>query len=605
MRQLAITAISTAALFYAAAVIPAQAAPTVINIDVTAGRHPINPNIYGVSFGSQAVVKDLHSPLNRYGGDESTQYNWRINADNRGNDFYFESLPDDSATPGERGDTFVSQSRGGGAEPMIAIPTIGWVAKLGPNRGKLASFSIAKYGGQTDSDALYFPDAGNGILASTGQPVTGNDPNDANTPADSAYQKAWVRHLVGRWGLSSAGGVRYYILDNEPSLWHATHRDVFPTGATMAQVRDRILDYSSQIKAVDLGALVVGPEEWGWSGYFYSGFDQQYGSLHGWDNLPDRQANGGQDYLPWLLDQLHQSDLKTGRRSLDLFSVHYYPQSGEYSDDTSSATQLLRNRSTRSLWDPNYVDVSWINDRVKLIPRLKQWVAQHDPGLQVGITEYSWGADGHMNGATAEADVLGIFGREGLDLACRWTAPAAGTPVYEAMKLYRNYDGAGSAFGDTSVSASAPAPDSISAFAALRSTDGALTMMLVNKQLSAAAPVAMHVAGFTAGAAAHRWRLAAPGAIVAQSDVPAAAGNLNLTLPAQSVSLLVLPPAAPIPGDVNGDGKVTVADATVALRFALGLAQPTAAQLSAADIKGSGSVTVADVTLILYIATHG
>jgi len=88
--------------------------------------------------------------------------------------------------------------------------------------------------------------------------------------------------------------------------------------------------------------------------------------------------------------------------------------------------QLRRNRSTRSLWDPTYTDETWINDKVRLIPRLKQWAAQYYPGTPVGINEYNWGAEDHINGATAQADVLGIFGREGLDLATRWTTPAAG-----------------------------------------------------------------------------------------------------------------------------------------------------------------------------------
>jgi len=42
------------------------------------------------------------------------------------------------------------------------------------------------------------------------------------------------------------------------------------------------------VKNVDPGALVLAPEEWGWSGYFYSGYDQQYGGDHGWSYLPDR-----------------------------------------------------------------------------------------------------------------------------------------------------------------------------------------------------------------------------------------------------------------------------------------------------------------------------
>jgi len=63
------------------------------------------------------------------------------------------------------------------------------------------------------------------------------------------------------------------------------------------------------------------------------------------------------------------------------------------------------------------------------------------PGTPVGITEYNWGAEDHINGATAQADVLGIFGREALDLATRWSTPAVGAPAYNAIKTYRNYDG--------------------------------------------------------------------------------------------------------------------------------------------------------------------
>ena len=271
------------------------------------------------------------------------------------------------------GDTFIANARAAGAQPMITIPTIDWVAKLGPNRAKLASFSIAKYGAQTGNDWQWYPDAGNGIRTN-GQFVTGNDPNDANVPSSVAFQQGWVQHLVGRWGTNAAGGLRYYVLDNEPSIWHATHRDVHPTGATMDEVLTKIVDFATAIKNVDPSALVVGPEEWGWSGYFYSGYDQQYGGQHGWGTLPDRVNHGGADYLPWFLDTMRQRSTAAGRRLLDVFTVHYYPQGGEFSDDVSTAMQQRRNRSTRSLWDPNYVDETWINDRVRLIPRLRGWV---------------------------------------------------------------------------------------------------------------------------------------------------------------------------------------------------------------------------------------
>jgi hypothetical protein len=524
----------------------AQSATVTISIDAALNQHPINPNVYGLAYASAADLSDLNVPLNRYGGNNASRYNWQVNADNRGNDWYFESIADSSSAAGERGDTFFSNARSAGAQAMLTIPTIEWIARVGVGRAKLASFSIAKYGAQSGNDSQWFPDAGNGVR--TGGPfVTGNDPNDANVPSNSAFQQGWVQHLVGRWGTSGNGGVRYYILDNEPSIWYSTHRDVRPTAPTMDEIRDKLIDFAGKIKAVDPTALVAGPEEWGWSGYFYSGYDQQYGSLHGWGTLPDRNNHGGADYLPWILSALKQNNSATGTRLLDIFTVHYYPQGGEYSDDVSSSMQLRRNRSTRSLWDPAYVDETWVNDHVQLIPRLRGWVAANYPGTATGITEYNWGAEAHINGATTQADVLGIFGREGLDLASRWTTPASTTPTYKAIKMYRNYDGQKSTFGDTSVAASVPNPDALSAFAARRSADGALTVMIINKALSGATTAAVTIANFQAAAGAGVWQLTSANSIVHLPDLPLSNATVTATLPAQSVTILVISSNSGVP----------------------------------------------------------
>ncbi|MEA2660191.1 MAG: hypothetical protein QOF64_3011 [Candidatus Binatota bacterium] len=518
----------------------AQNAPATVTIDASLNRRPINPNIYGIAHATAAQLNDLNSPLNRNGGNNTTRYNWQLNADNRANDWYFESIAEPSSVAGERGDTFIANAKAANAQAMLTIPTIDWVAKLGSNRAKLASFSITKYGAQNGSDSQWFADAGNGVRTN-GQLITGNDPNDANVPSTSAFQQSWVQHLVGRWGTNSNGGLRYYILDNEPSIWHSTHRDVHPTGATMDEVKNKIIDHAGKIKTVDAGALVVGPEEWGWSGYTLSGYDQQYGGLHGWSVMPDRNAHNGWDYLPWLLDQLRQNNLATGKRLLDVFTVHYYPQGGEFSNDVSSAMQLRRNRSTRSLWDPNYVDETWINDRVRLVPRIKSWVNTYYSGTLTGITEYNWGAENHINGATAQADIYGIFGREGLDMAARWTTPAVNTPTYNAMKLYRNYDGNKSTFGDTSVAATVANPDTLTAFAAERAADGALTIMVIGKSLSGSTQTTINLANFAHNGVAQVWQLTAANTINRLADLTIAGNNFAATLPAQSITLFILP----------------------------------------------------------------
>jgi hypothetical protein len=523
---------------------PTPPATVVVTVDAQRDRHGIRPEVYGVAFASEAAVRDLNLPLNRSGGNAETRYNWQLNAHNHAADFYFESIADTGTAPGQATDSFIADSRNGGAQPMITVPTIGWAAKLGPNRGKLASFSIRKYGAQTGNDAAYFADAGNGIK-SDGPPkvyVTGNDPNDASVPADTAFQDGWLQHLITKWGSAANGGIRYYLLDNEPSIWHSSHRDIHPVGASLDELRDKTLAYAAMIKAREPGAVVFGPEEWGWSGYFYSGYDQQYGGAHNYSSYPDRAAHGNQDYIPWLLDQWRQTNALTGKRLIDVLSVHFYPQGGEFGDDVSAGMQLRRNRSTRSLWDTNYVDQTWINAVVKLVPRLREWVAAHYPGTSIALTEYSWGADGHISGATAQADVLGILGRENIDFATRWTCPATGKPAYNAIKLYRNYDGNRSAFGDVSVAAAVPNPDEVAAFAAERSADGALTLMVINKAPDGPRTVTLNVTNFVA-ATAQVWRLDSANAIQHLPDLTFSGGSYTGSFPAQSITLLVLPPA--------------------------------------------------------------
>src|SRR5258708_34284811 len=123
MRRTTVTAfMSLAAAF-------AQNPATTVTVDANPIRRLINPNIDGVAYGTATTLPDLNCVLNRYGGNNTSRYNWQVNGDNRGQDWYFESIGDSSALAGERGDTFFSMSKGAGAQAMLTIPMIGWVAK--------------------------------------------------------------------------------------------------------------------------------------------------------------------------------------------------------------------------------------------------------------------------------------------------------------------------------------------------------------------------------------------------------------------------------------------------------------------------------------------
>ena len=535
------------ALLAGSSALAASSTAVVVQIDAgVAKRHPINPAIYGLGMGSAtdtpaADLKLLNSPVHRLGGNTMTTYNWLTNAANLAQDWYYESYPYASATVGAEVDSFVANAKAAAAKAMVTIPMIGWVAKLGPSRAVIPSFSISKYGAQQDHDSWY-PDAGNGIKPD-GSFVTGNDPNDAYVADTPATEGAFVNHLISAFGTAATNGPAYYLLDNEVSLWSSTHRDVRPVGPHAAEARDAMIAYSTMIRQADPAARIVGPEEWGWLPLTYSGYDQQWGGNNGWPGTyPDHDGvQGGKDYLAWMLGQL-----KTAGRPIDVFSVHYYPQSNEFSDDVSTATQLLRNQSTRELWDPNYVSQSWMASKIDFIHTLKNLVAaNYYADAQTAITEYSWGADNHINGATTEADILGIFGREGLDLATRWGVPAASTPTFKAMQMYRNYDFNTNGFGDTGVSAAAPNPDALSAFAAIRTSDSALTTVIVNKALPGTAQAAtstqLKLANFLPGTKAMIYQLTSANAITRLADQSISGTSITVATPPQSVTMVILP----------------------------------------------------------------
>jgi hypothetical protein len=541
-------------LVLAFALLPAVAAGTpiananpavTINVDAAANRHAIDPRIYGVAFADTAALNDLGATMNRWGGNAMSRYNWAFSTANRCKDYYFENIPDDvssgDGSNGKSADDFIGATRAAGAEPVMTIPMMGILPK---DRSIRCGYLISKYGAQDDADFEWRPDCGNGKSGGA-RLLHVNDPNDTSAIYPASHQADWIQHLVDTWGSAANGGVHYYSLDNEPGLWSFDHWDVHPDGSTYDEVWGKMAEYGAAIKANDPAALITGIEEWGWSGYFMSGLDHEDNSH------PDRAAHAGIGYTEWLLQQAHAYDQAHGVRIVDVAALHFYPQGDyaqehfEFSDDTSTTTQLLRNRSTRQLWDPNYVSESWIADVeggiVRLIPRLREWVANNYPGTQIAVTEYNWGAENHINGGTAQADILGIFGREGLDMATRWVTPAAQSHAYNAFRMYRNYDGSHAHFGDVSVSASGPNPDNVAAFAAQRTADGALTVMVIAKMLTDTTPVTVNLANFSTSGAAQRWQLDAANSITHLANVAIAGSSLSLSVPAQSITLLVIP----------------------------------------------------------------
>ena len=80
--------------------------------------------------------------------------------------------------------------------------------------------------------------------------------------------------------------------------------------------------------------------------------------------LPSRIApiHGGKPFVEWYLQQMAAYENTNHTRLLDYFDLHYYPQTPGSRSSPAGDAQHRRCgcASTRSLWDPSYVDESWI-----------------------------------------------------------------------------------------------------------------------------------------------------------------------------------------------------------------------------------------------------
>jgi hypothetical protein len=281
------------------------------------------------------------------------------------------------------------------------------------------------------------------------------------------------------------------------------------------------------IKSVDPSAQILGPGD----------FVLHYQS----DGIPGdgKKEHGGMGQGNYFLQRMRAYETEHHVRILDYFDEHYYPIQQDHE------TEAMRFESTRSLWDPTYREKNWYGHwfgAVELIPKFHRWVDQYYPGTKVSISEYGWGENDKLSGALIEADVLGIFGRERLDLACSFGPPKADQPAANAYRIYLNYDGHGGQFGDTSIRSTSSDQSQLAIYGSQRDKDQALTLIVINKtETDLTAPLT--IAHFHAAAAkVFRYSKDDLTQIVPQPDQPITDTGFTVIFPAKSMTLFVISP---------------------------------------------------------------
>jgi len=509
----------------------ASPSATSVVVDANSQLTPISSDIYGVAFSSDDSMQI--AALNRWGGDATSSYNWKIDVANAGNDWncanykgrFTSPTPDPSLMTSS--DQFIHYNITRLADTLMTIPITGWVSSMAtPNPGN--------------------PDCAGGTAISTCCQTLGTSEEElidgGSSVLDTSFMGSWVTHLVSTFGSAENGGVKYYQLDNEPDNWQALRTDVYPalyppgtrcqpfykTNSSIGTSLDqdfinRTIAYAKAIKGADPTSSVLfmcteSPDD------LVALPDVECGSPAGPYSVTNSLTMA-------ILKLAAAQDASTHSRLLDCVDMHYpflYPRKGL--------------GDTNAFWDTNSASV---------VPHVQGWINSAYPGTGICVSEYNVpndGGDGNTPDPTTgaqEADLLGMYGRLGYQVASYFLTLVHGSthlPIYNAMAMYRNYDGHGARFGAFSLGAASP-NKGVNVYAAADSPTNPtkLWVMLVNVSGAAQAGLSITLKNFTPSGAALIYRMTGGGAPAPDTAAAITDGIVSgFSLATNAVALLVI-----------------------------------------------------------------
>lgn len=433
----------------------------------------ISPYIYGTN---QLLTEEENWMAMRQGGNRMTGYNWENNASNAGSDYFHHS--DDYLTwisniqnqnePGIVTTTFRDKSIGLNAYSLVTLQLAGYVAK-------------DKNGTVSESETAP------SLRWAKVQFVKGTEFSlQPNTSDTLVYLDEYVNFLVDRYGMANTStGIKGYSLDNEPGLWVSTHPRIHPLKATCGEIVQKGIDASVAVKNIDPYAEIFGPVLYGFNAYY------SFQDAADWNSV--RTGKNYSWFIDYYLDEMKKAETAQGKRLLDVLDLHWYPEAigdGRISDPNSNSNldKLARVQAPRSLWDNNYNENSWIgqwfSSYLPLIPKLKESIDKYYPGTKLAFTEFSYGGENDISGAIAMADVLGIFGKYGVYFSSFWELNSLSDYISAAYKLYGNYDGNNSAFGDLSLPSFTSDSVNSSVYGSSKDGTNEIHLIVINKKFN-------------------------------------------------------------------------------------------------------------------------
>lgn len=507
-------------------------------VNTSIGRKPISPYIYG-SNSNLTGSENFFS--RRAGGNRMTGYNWENNFSNAGSDWLHSSdnylvysLPTaQQKIPGICALNMIDGSAG--RQMLFTLPLAGYVSR--DDKGAVSPSEAAPSGRWRQ------------VINKKGSAFT----LTPDTSDNAVYIDEFLNYLIQKRGKANAGGIKGYFLDNEPDLWTDTHPRIFTHDLGVAELVTKSIGLAKTIKDMDNTAEVFGFESYGFTGYY----DLQ--------TAPDwNSVKGNADwYLDYYLSQMKTASVSDGRRLLDVLSLHWYPEAtGDHrinaNDATTPKDNIARMQAPRTLWDTGYAETSWIQqwfaNYLPLIPRVMNSINKNYPDTKLAFTEYNYGDFNHISSGIAQADLLGIFGKYGVYAGHYWQMQNDINFTSAGFKIFTNYDGNNSTFGNTSVYSKMSDKENSSLYASINGTDeSVLTMVVINKNPKQSINGQFNLSGSANYSSADVWGFDSTNAtITPRIGVASITGNkFNYTIPPLSVFFFKLKTSASVVSKID------------------------------------------------------
>ena len=541
-----VSAVNSAGQSANSAQVSATPASPTANVTITinpAQTKPISPFIYGINFYSAVTGAPPQLTFDRAGGNRWTAYNWEANASNAGSDYLYENddFLSSSSVPAEAVRSFIAADQSSGLASLMTVQLQGLVA--GDENGPV---SVAN-----PPDLTRFKQVVDQKSTVSSVPFTLNPPtSDGNVFMD---EFVWALDQkfsgMGIFGANPAHPT-FVSLDNEPELWNSTHLEVQgPNPVTSDDYIAKTITMTEALKNQFPDMVLFGPVHYGFQG------------IYNWQGELSATPSGSNWFPDKYLTALSTASASYGKPLVDVYDFHWYAEeydaNGTRSIDMTGTTltdaqvQLIV-QSPRNLWDPTFTDSTnsnpWIyqelgNTPINILGRLQAKINAEFPGMKISLTEYENGGWNHIAGTIAQADNLGIFGSQGVFAANFW--PPNGTYSYAlaGFRAFRDFDGVGANFGDTSLQTSSSNVQNVVVYASMDSTTPSRYVFVAINRSTTMQVTAIN--GQSLSGTANLYQMTAASAQgqtpvqpVSIGTTPVSGSSLTITLPALSVTTI-------------------------------------------------------------------